>query len=258
MIARAAGHDGILCSSPNKLSADVVKGLPDTIHILSTFSVGFEHIDLDACGARGIAVTNTPDVLSAATADMAFMLLLTASRRASEADRMVRAGLWRGWAPTQLLGKGMQGKRLAIIGMGGIGREVAARARAFGMDIHYHNRSRLAPELEQGAVYYDSAEKLLAVADFLSFNCPMSPEMAHFLNAQRIAMLPDEAVVVNTARGGLIDDEALIAALKSGKVMGAGPSTSLGTILNPAPNSDGSRSSCLCRLAARRIASDSE
>jgi len=222
LIAQAEGQDGIMCSSSNKFTPDVIAGLPDRVRILATFSVGFEHIDLNAAKARGIAVTNTPDVLSAATADIAFMLLLCASRRAGEADRMVRGGHWKGWTPTQLLGTGMQGKRLAILGMGGIGREVAARGRGFGMKIHYHNRSRLSLELEQGAVYHETAEDLLRVADFLSFNCPMSDDMKHFLNTRRIALLPDGAVVVNTARGGLVEDAALINALKSGKVSAAG------------------------------------
>ena len=222
LTGRAEGHDGILCSSSNKFTAEVIADLPGSIRILATFSVGFEHIDLDAAKGRGIAVTNTPDVLSAATADAAFMLLLCASRRAGEADRLVRAGQWRGWTPTQLLGTGMQGKRLAILGMGGIGREVAARGRAFGMEIHYHNRSRLSDDLEQGAIYHETAEILLGMADFLSFNCPMSDDMKHFLNTERIALLPDSAVVVNTARGGLIDDGALIQALKSGKISAAG------------------------------------
>ena len=134
----------------------------------------------------------------------------------------MRAGAWTGWAPTQLLGPSLQGKRLGILGMGGIGRALAARARAFGMEIHYYNRSRLASELELGAVYHESAEALLAVSNFFSLNCPMSPEMHHFLNAERIEMLPQGAVVVNTARGGLINDAAMIAALQSGRLFAAG------------------------------------
>lgn len=222
LVRMAEGHDGLLCSSSNKLTPEVVAALPESVRILATFSVGHEHIDLAACKARGIVVTNTPDVLSAATADVAFMLILTASRRAGEAERMVRAGAWPGWSPTQLLGRGLQGKRLGILGMGGIGRAVAARARAFGMEIHYHNRSRLAADLEAGATYHATPEALLAQSQFLSLNCPMSPQMKHFLNAERIELLPADAVVVNTARGGLVDDAALIAALKSGRLFAAG------------------------------------
>ncbi len=222
LTGRAAGHDAILCSSSNKFSAAVVAALPDSIKMLATFSVGFEHIDTEACKARGIVVSNTPDVLSDATADVALLHLLAASRRAGEAERMMRSDSWPGWTPTQLLGPGLQGKRLGIVGMGGIGRAVAMRARAFGMEIHYHNRSRLAPGLEQGATYHATPEALLAVSQFLSLNCPMSPAMKGFLNAERIALLPQGAVVVNTARGGLVDDGALIAALKSGHVFAAG------------------------------------
>lgn len=222
LVARAQDHDAILCSSSNKFTADVVAALPQEVRMLATFSVGFEHIDTDACQSRGIVVSNTPDVLSDATADVAMLHILAASRRAGEADRMVRADAWPGWTPTQLLGQGLQGKRLGILGMGGIGRAVAARARAFGMEIHYHNRSRLTPDLEQGATYHATPEQLLAQSQFLTLNCPMSAAMKHFLDARRIALLPEGAVVVNTARGGLIDDTALIAALKSGRLFAAG------------------------------------
>lgn len=222
LIGRADGHDAVFFSSGNSFTSEVIAALPDSVKMLATFSVGHEHIDLAAAAARNIVVTNTPGVLNAATADIAFMLLLCASRRAYEADRMVRNGGWAGWTPTQLLGVGLQGKRLAVLGMGGIGREVAKRGRAFGMEIHYHNRSRLAPGPDLGAVYHESAESLLGAADFLSINCPLTPEMAHFLNAERIALMPDGAVVVNSARGGLVDDGALIAALKSGKIFSAG------------------------------------
>ena len=222
LIERAANHDAIFFSSGNKFTADVIASLPDSIRALSTFSVGHEHIDLPAARARGVMVSNTPNVLNEATADIAFMLLLSASRRASEADRMVRNGNWIGWAPTQMLGVGMQGKRLAILGMGGIGREVAKRGRAFGMTIHYHNRSPLPNKDAKGAIYHNSADELMKVADFLSINCPMTSNMAKVLNEDRIALLPPNAVVVNSARGGLVDDEALIAALKSGRVFAAG------------------------------------
>ncbi len=222
LIRRAQGHDAVLCSSSNKFPSDVVAALPGSIRMVATFSVGYEHIDINACKARGIAVSNTPGVLSDATADMAMLLLLAASRRAGEAERMMRADAWTGWTPTQLLGPGLQSKRLGVLGMGGIGRALAARARAFGMEIHYHNRSRLAPELELGAVYHESPEALLSVSDFFSLNCPLSPEMHYFLDARRIEMLPHGAVVVNTARGGLVDDAAMIAALKSGRVFAAG------------------------------------
>ena len=222
LVARAADHEAIFFSSGNKFTADVISALPDSIKALATFSVGHEHIDLTAAKARGLMVSNTPGVLSEATADIAFMLLLCASRRASEANRMVRNGHWAGWAPTQMLGVGMQGKRLAILGMGGIGREVAKRGRAFGMTIHYHNRRSLPDDVAEGAIYHESADELMKVADFLSINCPMMPEMVKFLNEDRIALLPPNPIVVNSARGGLVDDEALIAALKSGRVFAAG------------------------------------
>ena len=222
LVARSANHDAIFFSSGNKFTAEVIQALSDQVKVLATFSVGHEHIDLIAAKEKKLTVVNTPGVLNEATADTAFMLLLCASRRASEADRMVRNGNWLGWTPTQMLGVGMQKKRLAILGMGGIGREVAKRGRAFGMAIHYHNRNRLPTDLEGDAIYHKNAENLLKVADYLSINCPMTPEMACFLNAERIELLPKNAVIVNTARGGLIDDNALITALKSKKVFAAG------------------------------------
>ena len=130
--------------------------------------------------------------------------------------------MWEGWTPTQLLGLGLQGKRLGILGMGNIGREVAARARAFGMEIHYHNRSRLTPNLEENAIYHDKPENLLQISEFLSLNCPMSEKMRHFINAETLKLLPPNSVLINSARGGLIDDSALIAALKSGRLFAAG------------------------------------
>jgi len=161
-------------------------------------------------------------VLTDATADIALLLMLGAARRAHEGEAIVRDGSWKSWATTFMLGTHMTGKRLGILGMGRIGQAVAKRARGFDMTIHYSNRRRLAPELEQGAIFHADPNELLPHSDFLSINCPASPETHHFLNAERIAKLPDGAVVVNTARGAVVDDEALIVALKSGKVAAAG------------------------------------
>jgi len=222
LLEAADGHDGILCCSTEKFSPDTITALPESVKILSTFSVGYEHIDLPAAEARGLKVTNTPDVLNDATADTAMLCLLAAARRGSEGDRLVRAGEWAGWYTTMMLGTHVTGKRLGIYGMGRIGRAVAQRARGFEMRIHYHNRSRLDEALEQDAIYHETPESLLAVSDFLSINAPSSAETQKFVNAERIALLPDGAIVVNTARGNLVDDEALIAALKSGKLAAAG------------------------------------
>ncbi len=222
VIAAAEGCRGILCSPTEKMTAEVIAALPDSVEILSTFSVGVDHIDLKAAGARGIKVGNTPDVLTDATADITLLLLLGAARRAYEGERMVREDRWVGWSPTDTLGIHVSGKRIGILGMGRIGQAVARRARGFDMQVHYHNRSRLSPELEEGAVYHKTPEALLAVSDFFSINAPATAENHHFLNEERIGLLPDGAVVVNTARGTLVKDQALIAALKSGKVAAAG------------------------------------
>ena len=222
LLDTADGHDGILCCSSEKFSADVIAALPESVAILATFSVGYEHIDVDAARERGLKVTNTPDVLTDATADIAMLCLLAAARRGSEGDRLVRAGEWKGWHTTMMLGTHVGGKRLGIFGMGRIGRAVAQRARGFDMEIHYHNRTRLDESLEQGATYHETPESLMAVSEFFSINAPSSPETQKFLNAERIALLPDGAVVANTARGNMVDDEALIAALTSGKVSAAG------------------------------------
>ncbi len=222
IVAMARGCEAILCTSIEKFPAQVLARLPDSVRALATFSVGLEHIDLEAAKARGLIVTNTPDVLTDSTADITFLLLLAAARRAYEGERMLRQDAWRGWTPTQLLGVHVSGKRLGILGMGRIGRAVARRARGFDMEIHYHNRSRLPAELEQGAIYHETPEDLLKISQFLALNAPATPETERFLNTQRIALLPDGAIVVNTARGTLVDDEALQGALKSGKLAAAG------------------------------------
>lgn len=222
LAARASSAEAIMTAPGAALDKTVIEALPPAVRMVATFSVGYDHIDLDAAKARGLVITNTPDVLTDATADITLLCMLGAARRAWEAQDMLRRSDWSGWTPVQLMGTHLGGRRLGILGMGRIGRAVAARARAFGMTIHYHNRSRLSPELEEGAVFHDSAEDLLTVSDFISLNAPATPETENFLNAERIERLPEGAIVVNTARGNLVDDKALIAALRSGRVRAAG------------------------------------
>ena len=222
LLELAEGAAAIVPCHTEKLNADVIARLPQSIRALCSFSVGFDHIDLAAAKARGIVVTNTPEVLSDATAEIAMLLLLGAARRAYEGELQIRTESWADWSATYQLGVQVSGKRLGIIGMGRVGQIMARRARGFDMQIHYYNRSRLSADLELGAVYHDSVEALLPHCDFLSIHCPATPETRHLLNAERIAMLPDGAVVVNTARGAVVDDDALIAALRSGKLFAAG------------------------------------
>jgi lactate dehydrogenase-like 2-hydroxyacid dehydrogenase len=222
LVTAASGAEGILCTTTDRIDRALIDLAPAGVRIIATFSVGFEHIDLDAARARGIVVTNTPDVLTDATADVALLLILGAARRASEGERLIRENRWTGWTPTQLLGRHVGGKRIGILGMGRIGRAVAERARAFGMIIHYHNRKRLSAELEQGAVFHETPESLLPVSDILSLHSPLTAETRHFIDAKRIALLPAGAIVVNTARGGVIKDSDLIAALASGRLAAAG------------------------------------
>jgi len=222
LVRAAEDSAAILCTTTDRFDAATIGRLPESVRMLATFSVGFEHIDLAAARERGIVVSNTPDVLTDATADVAMLLILGAARRASEGERLIRDDAWGGWAPTHLLGIHVGGKRLGILGMGRIGRAVAARARAFDMTVHYHNRQRLTPQDEAGATFYPDAEDLLRVADILSIHFPLMPETRYFLDARRIELLPANAIVVNTARGAVIKDADLIAALKSGRVAGAG------------------------------------
>ncbi|HEY0203479.1 MAG TPA: NAD(P)-dependent oxidoreductase, partial [Acetobacteraceae bacterium] len=156
ILAGAAGADALLCCPAERLDAALIAALPPSVRVIGTFSVGTDHIDLDACRARGIPVVNTPDVLSVATAELAMLLILAAARRAGEGERLVRAGRWTGWAPTHLMGRGVSGRRLGIFGMGRIGRELATMARGFGMTVHYLNRTRLPPEQEAGAQFHET------------------------------------------------------------------------------------------------------
>ncbi|HKM62395.1 MAG TPA: D-glycerate dehydrogenase [Acidisphaera sp.] len=218
----AQGADAVLCSPAEKLSAETIAALPDSVRVIGTFSVGFDHIDIAAARARRIPVVNTPDVLSVSTAECALLLILMAARRAGEGERLVRSGKWAGWAPTQLMGQGVVGRRIGIFGMGRIGRELAKLARGLAMEVHYRDVSRLPVELEEGATYHTTDESFLPACEILSLNAPGGEGTRHWLNAKRIALLPRGAVVANAARGTLIDDEALIAALRSGHVAAAG------------------------------------
>ncbi|MEE4313119.1 MAG: D-glycerate dehydrogenase [Desulfofustis sp.] len=222
IIEEAAGADAILPCHTEKFTASVIERLPERVKIIANFSVGYDHVDVAAAKKRGLVVTNTPEVLSDATAELTILLMLGAARRASEGERLVRNRGWRDWSPSFMVGVQMTGKRLGIIGFGRVGQVVARRARAFDMEIHYHNRHRVAPEVEEGAIYHDTPEGLLPHCDFLALHCVASPQTEKLLNAERIALLPDGAIVVNASRGVVIDDEALIAALKSGKLYAAG------------------------------------
>jgi lactate dehydrogenase-like 2-hydroxyacid dehydrogenase len=222
LVHRAQGADAILCCPGDVLNAAAIAALPASVRVIGTFSVGYDHIDIAAAKARGIKVCNTPDVLSVATAECAMLLLLAAARRAGEGERLVRSGGWKGWAPTQLMGTQVSGRRLGIFGMGRIGRELARMARAFGMEIHYRDMARLPPDLEQGATFHDNDDRFLSVSEMISLNAPGGDGTRHWLDAERIAKLPKGAVVVNAARGSLIDDGALIAALRSGQIAAAG------------------------------------
>ncbi len=222
LVKKAEGCDGMLVTATERHDSSLIEALPASVRIIATFSVGYDHIDVAAAEARGIAVTNTPDVLTDATADIALLLMLGAARGADWGERMVREATWDSWAPTHPLGHDVTGRKLGILGMGRIGQAVAKRARGFDMQIHYHKRSRLPADAEQGAVYHDTLEGMLANAEFLSINCASTPETRRLINAETIAQLPDGAVLVNTARGDIVDDDALIAAIESGKLAAAG------------------------------------
>jgi lactate dehydrogenase-like 2-hydroxyacid dehydrogenase len=222
LLKLAEGAQGLLPCPTDNLSKPVLDCLPKSIKIISTYSVGTDHIDLDAAKARGLTVTNTPEVLTSSTADVAMLLMLGAARRASEGERLVRSGKWSSWTPSFFLGVDVTGARLGILGMGRIGQAVAKRARGFDMTIHYSDQRRLPPEIEQGAIFHADADAMLPEIDFLSINCPSTPETFHWLNEHRIGLMRRNAVVVNSARGPIVEDKALIAALKSVRLRAAG------------------------------------
>ena len=222
LISRCQDVDAVLPCHSEHFSAEVIARLPARLRIIANHSVGVDHVDLEAARGRGIAVTNTPDVLSDATAEIAILCMLGAARRGAEGDAMIRAGKWEFWSPAFMVGRQVTGKRFGVLGMGRVGQVTAERARGFGMEVHYHNRTRLPDHLEKGATFHPTIEGLLAVSDVLSLHCPSTPETRHVINARTLALLPDRAILVNTARGGLVDESALIAALESGKLFAAG------------------------------------
>lgn len=222
LLAAAEGADAMFVTPADRIDVEFFKRVSASVKVIATYSVGFDHIDVRGAAERKIAIANTPGVLTDATADIAMLLLLGASRRAYEAQELVRTGEWKPSNVTALLGWQPTGKILGIFGMGRIGQAVARRARGFGMKIHYYNPVRLPEETVGDAVFHADSLDLLRVSAFLSLNAPESEETHHFLNAKTIQLLPAGAIVVNTARGGLIVDEDLIAALQSGHVAAAG------------------------------------
>jgi glyoxylate reductase len=216
------GADALVVTAFDRLDGGALEGLPTCLRIIATYSVGIEHLDLGAARRRGIAVLSTPDVLSDSVAEMAILLTLGAARRAHEANALLYGRTWKGWTPTQLVGTEVTGRRMGILGMGRIGRTIAHRARGFDMMVHYHNRQRLDPALEEGACYHDTIAGLLAVSDVLVLAAPSTRETRGLLNSASLALMPDGAIVVNIARGDLVDDAALIAALRSGRIAAAG------------------------------------
>jgi lactate dehydrogenase-like 2-hydroxyacid dehydrogenase len=222
LLSAAEGAAALFITLADQLDSEFFQKVSPTVKIIATYSVGFEHIDLEAAARRKIPIAYTPGVNNEATADVAMLLLLGASRRAYEAQELVRTGAWKPLSPDMLLGWQVEGKVLGILGMGRVGQAVARRARGFGMKIHYHDRSELPAEIAGDAVYHKDPSDLLRASQFLSLHAPETSLTRHFLNTKTISLLPPGAIVVNTARGGLVADKDLIAALKSGRVAAAG------------------------------------
>jgi len=221
LIELSEGCDGILSALTDKLDADTINKLPKSVKILSNFAVGFGNIDIEAAKKINIAATNTPEVLTDATAEIGVLLILGACRRASEGIEGAKASNWK-WSADYLIGKQLTGTRLGILGMGRIGKKIAKIAKSLGMVIHYHNRSKLSPDKEDGATYHKDLKSLLSVSDVLSVCCPASKETINLINKETLEYLPKGAVVTNVARGDIVDDEALIDALDRRKVYAVG------------------------------------
>jgi lactate dehydrogenase-like 2-hydroxyacid dehydrogenase len=222
LLSASEGAAALFITLADRLDSEFFQNVSSGVKIIASYGVGVDHIDLEAAARRDIAVAYTPGVNHEATADIAMLLLLGASRRAYEAQELVRTGAWKPLSPDMLLGWQVGGKVLGILGMGHVGQAVARRARGFGMKIHYYDTSELPAKIADDAVYHEDPLDLLRVSQFLSLHAPETPETRHFLNARAISFLPHGAIVVNTARGGLVVDDDLIAALKSGQVAAAG------------------------------------
>ena len=221
IIEQSKGFDGILSSVTDPINADTISKLSDSIKIIANGAVGFGNIDIEAARKKNITVTNTPDVLTDATADIQILLLLGASRKAYEGRLAAEKQDWK-WSWDFLLGKQMSNKRLGILGMGRIGRAVAKRAKAFGMEIHYHNRSKLSSDLEDGAIYHDTLKGLFEQSEFLSLNCPATPETTKIINKETLGYLKKNTVIGNAARGDVVDDDAMVEAIRNGTVFAYG------------------------------------
>jgi len=224
LIAAAKIANVLVPTVTDQIDAKVLAHANPELRLIASFGTGVDHVDVATARSRGITVTNTPGVLTEDTADMTMALILAVPRRLAEGERLVRAGKWTGWSPTHMLGHRIWGKRLGIIGMGRIGCAVARRARAFGLSIHYHNRSKVPPDVEQEleATYWESLDQMLARMDIISVNCPHTPATYHLLSARRLKLLRNHCYIVNTARGEVIDENALTRMLIGGEIAGAG------------------------------------
>jgi lactate dehydrogenase-like 2-hydroxyacid dehydrogenase len=223
--AALSGADALLCTVTDRVTAEVLSAEPLRARLLANFGVGFNHIDIETAKARGLAVSNTPDVLTDATADIAMTLLLMVARRAGEGERHLRSGAWSGWRPTHMLGTQVSGKTLGLVGMGRIARAVAQRAHGgFGMKVIFHDPYPPPPEVARslGAEQLPRLEDVLQRADFVSLHCPASPETHHLMNRERLALMRRDAFLINTARGDVVDEAALVDALQAGSLAGAG------------------------------------
>ncbi len=216
--------DVLVPTIADQIDARMIAQAGDRLKLIASYGAGVDHVDIQTARQRGILVSNTPGVVTEDTADMTLALILAVTRRIPEGLAVMQSGDWKGWAPTAMMGGRISGRRLGILGMGRIGQAVARRAAAFGMQIHYHNRKRLRPEIEEelGATWWDSLDQMVSRMDVLSINCPHTPSTFHLMNARRLKLMKPSAVIVNTSRGEVIDENALTRMLRAGEIAGAG------------------------------------
>ena len=236
LVAAVQTADVLVPCITDKIDAGLIGQAGDRLKLIANFGAGIDHVDVNTARQRGILVSNTPGVVTEDTADMTLALMLSVTRKIPQGLNIMQSGEWGGWSPTANLGGRLGGRRLGILGMGRIGQAVARRAAAFGMQIHYHNRKRLRPEVEDAleATYWDSLDQMVARMDIISINCPHTPSTFHLMNARRLKLLKPTAVIVNTSRGEVIDENALTRMLRAGELAGAGLDVyEHGTDINP-------------------------